>query len=226
MNSAGNLERWHDTFPTLEGIPFCRHAFINRVPGLDVNVGREEALKRLVTPHNRIRQELGFTPPVTAEQAHGNQVAVVDETTAGPVAGVDGLVTDRPGVCLGIYVADCCAVYLVDRRKRCIGLVHSGKKGTDLGIVRVAIETMQANFGTDPGDLVVQLSPSIRPPFYEIDFAAGIATQCREAGVGSFHDCGACTAADSSRYYSYRIEQGKTGRMLALFCLNDVIMPG
>jgi copper oxidase (laccase) domain-containing protein len=226
MNSPGNFEKWHETFPALEGIPFCRHAFINRVPGLDVNVGREEALKRLETPHNRIRQALGFVPPVTAEQVHGNRIAVVNETTAGPVAGVDGLVTARQDVCLGIYVADCCAVYLVDLRNRCIGLVHSGKKGTELGIVPAAIEIMRTSFGTKPGDLMVQLSPCIRPPFYEIDFAAGIAAQCREAGVGSFHDCVACTAADLSRYYSYRIEQGKTGRMLALFCLNDVIMPG
>ena len=224
MNSPGLFERWHETFLALKEIPFCRHAFINRVPGLDVNVERESALERLESPHARIRQKLGFASPVTAEQVHGNKIAIVDETTAWPVAGVDGLITNRPGVCLGIYVADCCAVYLLDPRKRCIGLVHSGKKGTELGIVPAAMESMRAHFGSEPADLVVQISPCIRPPFYEVDFAAEIAAQCREVGVGRIHDCGTCTAADLKRYYSYRAEQGKTGRMLALFSLNGVML--
>jgi copper oxidase (laccase) domain-containing protein len=65
----------------------------------------------------------------------------------------------------------------------------------------------------------VQLSPCIRPPHYEIDFAAEIVRQCRAAGVNHVHDCNICTACDLARYYSYRVEKGKTGRMLALLAL-------
>jgi hypothetical protein len=142
----------------------------------------------------------------------------------GPLPAVDGLVTNRRGICLGIRVADCCAVYLVDPVRRCIGLVHSGKKGTELGIVPAAIETMRLNFQSDPGDLIVQLSPCIRPPRYEIDFASEIAGQCRSSGVRQIHDCGICTASDLKHYYSYRAESGKTGRMLALLELKDDIV--
>jgi len=86
-------------------------------------------------------------------------------------------------------------------------------------IAAKAIEAMRKNFGSDPQNLMVQLSPCIRPPHYEIDFAANIVEQCRAAGVKQIYDSGSCTACDTERYYSYRAEKGKTGRMLALLAL-------
>lgn len=212
-----------ETFPALSAHPFCRHAFIHRIPNLDVNADREIALQRLSQYHDEARERMGFAPMLTCKQVHENDVAIVNEQTRGPVEGVDGLITNRAGLSLSIYVADCCAVYLLDPVRRCIGLLHSGKRGTELGIVPAAIEKMRAAFGSLPQDIVAQLSPCIRPPFYETDFAARIVDQCSASGVGSIHDCGRCTAADLRRYYSYRAESGKTGRMLALFELTDVI---
>ncbi len=116
--------------------------------------------------------------------------------------GCDGLITNQRDSALGVYVADCCAVYLVDRDSRAIGLVHSGKKGTALGIVRSAIKSMRQGFGIESGDLIVQLSPCIRPPHYEIDFAADIVRQCRDAGIEEIFDSGVCTACDLEHYYS------------------------
>ena len=134
-------------------------------------------------------------------------------------AGCDGIITNQREVALGIHVADCCAVYIVDPKKPAIGLVHSGKKGTELGVVTNAIAQMKAHFGSNPADLVVQLSPCIRPPHYEVDFAAEIIGQCRAQGVKQIHDSGICTACHPDLYYSYRAEKGKTGRMLALLAL-------
>ena len=133
-------------------------------------------------------------------------------------SGVDALITNQPGICLGIFVADCAAVYLFDPENTIIALAHSGKKGTELGVVRETIWQMQ-RWGTDPANLVVQVGPSIRPPHYEVDFTAEIVAQCRKAGVRDVHDCGADTFADPERYYSYRREKGRTGRMLALLAL-------
>ena len=82
-----------------------------------------------------------------------------------------------------------------------------------------SIEQMRQHFGSAPAEIVVELSPCIRPPHYEIDFAATIVNQCRAAGVNKIHDAGVCTACDVERYYSYRLEKGKTGRMLALLGL-------
>jgi len=206
-----------ETFAAL-GQPFIRHTFLCRVPGLDVSVDREEALKRLDETHAQARRELGFGtgPFATAEQVHGNNVAVAAHGETSPAQRADGLLTNEKNLTLGIYVADCCAIYLVDPVQRAIGLVHSGRKGTELGIATAAIEKMRLQFGSDPADIIAQLSPCIRPPDYEIDFAAKIAEQCRAAGVRHVFDCGSNTAGDLSRYYSYRVERGKTGRMLAL----------
>jgi Uncharacterized conserved protein len=101
--------------------------------------------------------------------------------------------------------------------------VHSGRKGTELGVVTNAIRQMIERFGSDPANMVVQLSPCIRPPHYEINFAAAIIQQCRALDVQHIHDSGTCTACDLDRYYSYRAEKGKTGRMLAVIALDPAI---
>lgn len=211
-----------EKFPALEAVPGIVHAFLGRVAGLDVKVDREQALERLDLFHRTAREKSGLARRyfLIGEQVHGRDIAVVDERTPVPVPAVDGLITASPEVCLGIYVADCCAVYLVDPVKRVIGLLHSGRKGSELGITAAAIERMRSEFHCNPADIIVQLSPCIRPPNYEVDFAALITEQARKAGVTQVHDCGTCTGANPDRYYSYRMERGKTGRMLALLALN------
>ena len=210
-----------ETFEALERVPGIRHAFLCRAPGLDVRTDREEALARLAAYHAAARREMGFPaePFGTARQVHGNRVAVLTEAVTQEAAETDGLVTYMAGLCLGVYVADCCAIYLADPVKRAIGLLHSGKKGTELGIAARAVETMAREYGSEAGDLVAQLGPCIRPPQYEVDFAAEIRQQLLRAGVGRVSDCGANTGADLERYYSYRMEKGRTGRLLALLML-------
>ncbi|CAA9227955.1 MAG: FIG00003370: Multicopper polyphenol oxidase [uncultured Chthoniobacterales bacterium] len=223
MDSSASAQLPIERFTALEAVPSIQHAFIARVAGIDVASDKAEALRRLDGVHREVRRSLGVAefPFVTAEQVHGRGVAVVDAPVSSDhrFAGCDGVVTNQRGLLLGIYVADCGAVFLVDPVRRAIGLVHSGKKGTELGIVGNAIELMRERFGSAPEDLIVQLGPCIRPPHYEIDFAADVIRQCRERGVGNVHDSGVCTACDLDRYYSYRAEKSRTGRMLALLAL-------
>ncbi len=210
-------------FPALDATGVCRSAFINRIPGIDVAQDKKETLQRLDSVHREIRNSLGFGewPLLTAEQIHSNKIAVIDGPvrTDGEFPAADGLMTDQAGVALGIHVADCCAVFIVDPVRPAIALVHSGRKGTELEIAGKAIEQMEKKFSTKPESLIVQLSPCIRPPHYEIDFAANIIQQCRALGVTKIYDSGVCTACDLGRYYSYRAEKGRTGRMLALLGL-------
>jgi copper oxidase (laccase) domain-containing protein len=189
---------------------------------VDVVAERREALARLEPLHDRLRFEAGVGGRLfcTGAQVHGSEVAVASYDSGGFYDGADGLVTADPRVCLGVYAADCCAVFLVDPVSRCIGLVHSGAKGSALGIVGVAIRRMQDTFHSRPGNVSVLLSPCIRPPLYEVDFAAQIREQCREAGVGAIIDPKVCTGQNLDRYYSYRMEAGRTGRMLALLALS------
>ena len=211
-----------ETFPALERVG-CRHGFVGRVPGIELSHDKAVVLENLDKVHRQARQLLGLGDQkfITVRQVHGDKIARVDSVPAADhcFEDCDGLVTNQRDVCLGVYVADCCAVYLVERNARAIGLVHSGKKGTALGVVRRAIESMRQKFGIESGDLIVQLSPCIRPPHYEIDFAADIVRQCRDAGIEEIFDGGICTACDLDHYYSYRAEKGRTGRMLALLGL-------
>ena len=210
-----------ETFPALAELPFLRAAFVQRAPGVDVVTDRETAMARLWAVHRETADALGFAgqPFAIAEQVHGNVVARVDEAPATPVPGTDGLITASPGLALAIYVADCAAVFLADRKRHVIGLVHSGKKGTEQNITGQAIAALHREFGSDPADLVLQIAPCIRPPHYEIDFAAEIVRQAQAAGVTAVHDCRTCTASDPEKYYSYRREMGQTGRLLALLAL-------
>jgi len=217
-----------ETFSALERVRAgralpCVHGFVRRIPGIELSNDKVAVLENLDHAHRDARRALRLIDRkfVTARQVHGDKIAVIDSVLAGDKCfeGCDGLITNQRDVCLGVYVADCCAIFLVDQEARAIGLVHSGKKGTALGIVRNAVKQMGQTFGIEPRDLIAQLSPCIRPPHYEIDFAAEIVRQCRDAGIKEIHDSGVCTACDLEHYYSYRAEKGKTGRMLALLGL-------
>lgn len=217
-----------EVFPFLNSlnvIPGIRAGWVERVPALPTAVDREEAMKRLKTAHHQAL--IGFAGRHAtwwrAEQIHGTEVAIVPESQQilasdglPVIPGVDGLVTHQPDCVLTIYTADCGAIWLCDRKNLAIGLLHSGKKGTEGEILRNALTIMTRTYGTQPEDVTAVLSPCIRPPHYEIDFAADIAAQAADIGISDFQDCGLDTASDLKRFYSYRTEMGKTGRMMAM----------
>ncbi len=220
MSAMGN---WMD-FEALRALPAgYAHRFLLRQPEVDACGERDEVIARLRPEHLRQVKALGFaeTALVTAQQVHGDEVAVLREDTppGHEFAAADGLVSNVPGRLLGIYVADCCAIFLADPEAGSLGLVHSGRRGSEAGIVSRAIELMRSEHGADPRRMIVQLSPCIRPPVYEVDFSSMIRAAAVASGVPAERvvDEGVCTSSDLSRFYSYRVEKGKTGRMLALF---------
>jgi polyphenol oxidase len=210
-----------ETFPALEALGgLVQHAFVTRIPEIDVAMEKAAVLARQRPWHQAAVEALGFSQEQfwTAEQVHGADIAQIPRGGSRHQLGVDGLMTNQPGHLLGIHVADCGPIYVVDPGRGAIALLHSGKKGTELGIIRRAITAMEMAYGTRPQDVIVQLGPCIRREFYEVDFPAQIQIDALSAGVppSQFHDCGTCTHADPEKYYSYRREQGKTGRLLAL----------
>lgn len=210
-----------ETFAALDALPAVRAVFLQRMPGLDVKTDRETALERLAGVQREALDAAGFAnmPLAKAAQIHSARVERVTQTSNFPISDCDALITTERHLCLGIYVADCAAVYVVDRHGRGIGLAHSGRKGTELGIVPKTIDSLCRATGADPHDLIVQLSPCIRPPHYEVDFAAEIRSQAANAGVREIHDSLSCTGSDLEKYYSYRKEQRQTGRLLAAIAL-------
>jgi len=205
----------------LNGIPGIAAHFIGRIRDLPVALDRAAAMFLLAPHYHRLLKEsgVGDYPLVTAEQVHGRVIAVLIEAMASPIPGVDGLITRTRGLALGITVADCAPVWIVARDGSAGALVHSGKKGTELGIVPQAIRQLLEVANLAPSDLRLVIGPCIRPPCYEVDFAARIRKQAYESGIRDIHDSQICTACHPERYYSYRREQGLTGRMLATLTL-------
>jgi hypothetical protein len=200
-----------ETFPALQ-LAGVRHGFSTRGAGAVENL--EEELNATFTA-------AGFPmlDAVHAEQPHGNRAQAVYTPLGIRVPEVDALATSVPRLPLVIRVADCGPVFFYDPVQQAIAVAHSGRKGTEGNIVEATIECLCDTYQTEPENLIVQLGPCIRPPHYEIDFAVEIERQARACGVRQYHDCGICTASHLDRYYSYRAEKGKTGRMWAVFMI-------
>ncbi len=94
--------------------------------------------------------------------------ASVGMTGGRAVLEVDGLITDLPGVMLGIQVADCVPVLVADVRRRVVGAFHAGWRGTLAGIVGKGVARMGEEYGSEPGDMVAAVGPSIGPCCYTV----------------------------------------------------------
>jgi len=152
------------------------------------------------------------------EQTHGVGVAIVNQGGKGKVIpAVDALITREKNLSLVIRVADCGPVWIHCEKTSAIGLVHSGRKGTEAGVVGATIRRMREEFGSEPSSMLALLGPCIRPPHYDVNFAGEILRQLEREKVGKVADSGLCTGSDLTRFYSYRAERGQTGRHFALF---------
>ena len=167
----------------------------------------------------QILQEAGLPKDYgMGEQTHGAGVAVVNLGGGGKVIpAVDALITREKNLSLVIRVADCGPVWIHCEKTGAIGLVHSGRKGTEAGVVGATIRRMREEFGSEPSSMMAVLGPCIRPPHYDVNFAGEILRQLEREKVGKVVDSGLCTASDLTRFYSYRTEKGQTGRHFAVF---------
>ncbi len=109
-------------------------------------------------------------------QTHETEVKVIDfgffelnETAKGKfLYGVDALITNLPGVCIGITTADCVPVFFYDSNKKVIAVAHAGWRGTCAGIVAKTIGKMMSEFGCNPTDIFAVIGPSISAKVYQV----------------------------------------------------------
>lgn len=109
-------------------------------------------------------------------QVHLTKIAVVDEaflnkTTAErqqALEGVDALMTNQKGVCIGVSTADCIPVLLYDPVHQATCAIHAGWRGTIKRITAQAVQMMTAVYGTQPADLVAQIGPGIHLDSFEV----------------------------------------------------------
>lgn len=227
------------TAGALAGLP---HGFLGRRGGVStgvvagLNVGLGSGDEPASVSENRRRAAdavMPGAPLVSVYQVHSPDSVTVTEPWGDDVRPeADALVTDRPGILLGIVTADCAPVLFADREAGVVGAAHAGWKGALHGVTDRTIEAMEA-LGARRSAMVAAIGPCIAQASYEVDegfasrflaadpanetfFAAGqegrwqfdlegyVAHRLESAGVGGHQKLGLDTYATSERFYSFR----------------------
>lgn len=243
MDNAPQVEAL--TSPALSDIP---HGFLGRKGGVStgiyagLNIALGSADDRAHVIENRERAVAAVLPGGTLARVYQIHSAdAVDATTAiskstltvednPPKA--DALVTDQPGLVLGISTADCVPVLFADAQAGVIGAAHSGWKGAIGGVNESTIKLME-KMGADRARIACAVGPCIAQKSYEVDegffrrfaeadsanerfFADGklghyqfdiegyVASRLAAAGIKTVHCLGEDTYSQPDRFFSYR----------------------
>jgi YfiH family protein len=142
--------------------------------GGELNLGFTATDDRANVTENRARLLRGVfgrpMPLVTLHQVHSSityRVVRADADRETPLKG-DGLMTDEPGVVLGVQTADCVPVLVADTKRGAVAAFHAGWRGTLRRIVEGGVGRMRVEFGSEPKDLVAAIGPSIGPCCYAV----------------------------------------------------------
>ena len=166
------------SFPALEETGLVAHAFSTRMGGvskgcystMNFSFTRGDDPEAVRENYRRMAKALGVdeTRMVLTWQTHTINVRTVTPEDEGKgivqerdYRDVDGLITDRPGVTLVTFFADCVPLYFLDRKRRAIGLAHSGWRGTVNRMGQAVLSAMEKEYGTDPADVTACIGPSI-----------------------------------------------------------------
>jgi YfiH family protein len=154
-----------------------RHEGVSRPPYNSLNLGTNT----LDQPHNvegnrsLLARAFGVTQDelVTVKQVHGSDILVINEPNEdySHFLGLEGdaIITNQPGVMIGVCVADCTPILLLDPEKQVIAAVHAGWQGTAARLAAKAVAGMESLFGSDPRKLQAFVGPSIGKCCYEVD---------------------------------------------------------
>lgn len=172
--SVGELGFWRS--PVLAAQPHLIHAVTRADMNMALTVGPDRdgtvARRRAVCE----KLSLAFDLLTVTEQVHGDGIALVTGPRIGGgrdkvetrLPGVDGLVTDEPGVPLMALSADCALVLVYDPVHRAVGMVHAGWRGTAKNAVRSLVSHLIGSYGSDPASLLAAISPCAGVCCYEV----------------------------------------------------------
>ncbi len=227
-----------------------------KIQGLNLGFRVGDNPEDVTKNYRRVCDDMGFCfdNMVLSRQEHTDNIRIVTEEDKGKgltkesdIFSTDGLITNLKNVPLGIFYADCVPVLLYDREKQVIGAVHSGWRGTVMGISAKAVEIFKEKFGSEAKDIVCAIGPCIGPCCFEVqeDVAQHFDSEyvikkengrfnidLWKANVDILVKAGVprenidiaeeCTKCKNNIYYSYRAH-GKehTGRMCAFIELKD-----
>ncbi len=157
--------------------PGLRHGFFTRAGGVStgiyegLNCGRGSGDNPAAARENRARAmaALGAHPEalVTAHQIHSPDVLVVTEPWPDEPPKGDALVSDVPGLVLGVVTADCAPVLLADAEAGVIGAAHAGWRGALGGVIENTVDAME-RLGARRERIAAAVGPCIAQPSYEV----------------------------------------------------------
>ncbi len=217
------------------------HGFLGRRGGVSqgvcsgLNVGTGSADDPVAIEENRRRAVEAVLPGsrlVTVYQVHSPICVLAEPSSFADRPQADALVTDRPGLLLGILTADCAPVLFADVEAGVVGAAHAGWKGALSGVTDATIARME-KLGALRERIVAAVGPCIARPSYEVDdafarrfegadganerlFTAGkpghhlfdlegyVAARLAAAGVTRVDALGLDTYADEDRFFSFR----------------------
>jgi YfiH family protein len=236
-------------FPSLVAAESTRHGGVSKAPFFSLNLGinTNDDSKNVLENRLIFFEKLGISEAQFASsyQVHGNQVQVVTE--AGRTEGYDALITNQPNVFVGVTVADCTPILIYDVRNQAVGAVHAGWRGTVVQIVLKTLQTMQLTYGTQPMDCFAYVGTCIDECSFEVgeevakqfdvefkrfNFAIGkYLIDLKRANAAQLSAFGIpasqieispySTIMHNDDYFSYRLEKGQTGRMLAVIGIKN-----
>lgn len=185
-------------------------------------------------------------------QVHGDKVLIVGDQNFEEIKNIqaDGLLTNRKGLALSTYHADCVPIYFHDEDKEIIGLAHAGWKGTLENISKNMIGKMIREFNCELKDIKVAIGPSICVDCYEIkeDVSTLFKNKYNEKDILDYKNnkiyldlwktnemnlleigilkenisiSGFCTSCNIDKLYSYRRENGTKNRMVASIMMKN-----
>lgn len=169
------------TFLTAEPLtrtPRLHHGFFTRLGGvseglfasLNCGLGSGDELEKVRENRRRAADVLALAPEylLTAYQVHSAEVAVVERPWSHEERPkVDALVTNRPGIGLGVLSADCGPLLFADAEARVIGAAHAGWRGALSGVAEATVEAM-VSLGAERARIAAVLGPMIAQPSYEV----------------------------------------------------------
>lgn len=154
-----------------------RHEGVSRTPYNSLNLGLGTNDQQFNVEGNRslLARAFGLNQEalVTVKQVHGSDILVIDQPNEEydhflSIEG-DAIITNQPGVMIGVCVADCVPILLCDPVNKVIAAVHAGWQGTAAKLVSKTIGGMKSEFGSKPREIRAAIGPSIGKCCYEVD---------------------------------------------------------
>jgi purine-nucleoside/S-methyl-5'-thioadenosine phosphorylase / adenosine deaminase len=154
-----------------------RNGGVSRPPYNSLNLGFNTDDARFHIEGNRstLARAFALSPNqlLTVKQVHGTDVLVLDQPNPDLShflsVECDAVITDQPGLMLGVLVADCYPVLLYDSVRKVGGVVHVGWRGAAAGLLNKTVQAMQGSFGCNPTNLLAAVGPGIGAHKYEVD---------------------------------------------------------